>query len=77
MHGREEKLVQGFDGKSEVKRSLRRPRCRWEEILKWTLRKQDEVVQSGLIRLWIGASDGFCEHGNEPLGSINFFEILE
>jgi hypothetical protein len=39
MHGMEEKFIQGFDGRSEVKRSLRRPTCRWEEILNWILQK--------------------------------------
>jgi hypothetical protein len=25
----------------------------------------------------LGAMEGFCEHGNEPSGSITFWEVLE
>jgi hypothetical protein len=31
----------------------------------------------GLIRLRTGISGGSCEHGNEPLGSIKCWDVLE
>jgi hypothetical protein len=44
-------------GKPEGKRPLGRPRSRW--ILKWILKRQDEVVLTVLIWLRIGTSGGF------------------
>jgi hypothetical protein len=45
-------------------------------ILKWVL---DRVEWYGLY--WPGSGfglvEGSCEHGNRPLGSIKFWEILE
>jgi hypothetical protein len=49
-------------GNREGKRSLGRPRCRWEDNIKMVLR---EIA-------W-----GSCEHGTEPSGSIKCWEILE
>jgi hypothetical protein len=31
----------------------------------------------GLIWLRIGIVEGSCEHGNEPSGSIKYWEVLE
>jgi len=47
-------------------------------ILKWILRKW-------CLRAWTGfffgsgpeKVIGFCEHGNEPLGTVNFGEFLD
>jgi hypothetical protein len=56
-------------GRTEGKRPLGRPRRRWEDNIKMDLREigiygirlaQDRVQWGG----------GFCEHGNEPSGSI-------
>jgi hypothetical protein len=44
-------------GKPEGKRPLGRPRRRW--ILKWILRRLDEIVLTVLIWLRIGTSGGF------------------
>jgi hypothetical protein len=38
-HRRREKHVQGFDGKTEGKRLLERPRRRWEDGIKMDLRE--------------------------------------
>jgi hypothetical protein len=35
------------------------------------------MVWIGLFWLRIGTSGGLCEHGNEPSGSIKFWEVLE
>jgi hypothetical protein len=38
-HGKREKSVQGFRGKTEVKRPLERPRRRWEDGIRMNLRE--------------------------------------
>jgi hypothetical protein len=43
-------------------------------VLKWILRGMGWI---GFIWLRIGTSEGSCEHGNDPLGSIKCWEILE
>jgi hypothetical protein len=45
-------------GITERGRSLRKPRCLWEEILKWILERYDEIIWTGLIWLRIGTSGG-------------------
>jgi hypothetical protein len=35
------------------------------------------VVWIGLMWLRIGTVEGSCEHGNEPSGSIKYWEVLE
>jgi hypothetical protein len=35
------------------------------------------VVRTGSIWLRIGTMEGSCEHGNEPSGSIKWWEVLE
>jgi hypothetical protein len=57
-------------GKPQGKRPLRRPRPRWEDISEWLLGNEGRNVWTGCIWLRIGTSDGCCERGNEPLGSI-------
>jgi hypothetical protein len=63
-------------GKPEGRRLLRRPRCRWNVI------KVDLQI-IGLWRVWKGSSGSgqesvldHCEHGSEPLGSMNFREDI-
>jgi hypothetical protein len=68
-HGRGERSVQGFGGKSEGKRPLGRPRRRWEDGIRMDLRGTD-LWGVDWIRL---AQDrpvaGCCECGDEPSGS--------
>jgi hypothetical protein len=45
-----------LDRRPKGKTPLGRPRCRWEDNIKMDLREIE--------------IDGFCDHGNEPLGSI-------
>jgi hypothetical protein len=46
-------------------------------ISEWMLETQDRMVWNGLIWLKIGTNRGYCQHGNEPSGSIKCWEILE
>jgi hypothetical protein len=39
MYGRDEKCIQNFVGKLEVKRPLERPRCRQEDNIKMDLKE--------------------------------------
>jgi hypothetical protein len=64
-------------GKPEGKRPLWRSRSRWEDILKLICERQDGVIWTGLIWLRMGTSESFCEHGNEPTGTIKLWKILE
>jgi hypothetical protein len=57
-----ERCLQGFD---------------WEDLgisgritLRWTLGRQGSMERTGFGCLRIGPVAGFCEHGNEPSGSI-------
>jgi hypothetical protein len=61
-------------GKPEGKRPLGRPRSRWVDNIKIDLRG---MVWAGSIWLWIGTSEGSCEHGDEPSGSIKCREVPE
>jgi hypothetical protein len=64
-------------GKPEGNRLLGRTNVFGWIILKRNLERSDEVAWAGSIWLRIGASRGFCEHGNEPSGSVNCWEVLE
>jgi len=44
-YGAEERFIQSFVGKSEGKRPLGRPRCRWEDNIKMNLQ---EVICGGM-----------------------------
>jgi hypothetical protein len=58
-------------GRPERKRPLGRPRHRWEDNIKLDLRETG-IDGANWIRLAQEcAVAGFCEHGNEPSGSIN------
>lgn len=47
------------------RKPLRRPRHRWEDILKLIVKKQGPIVWTGFI--WLRQS---CEHGYELSGSL-------
>jgi hypothetical protein len=63
-------------GKPEGNKPLGRPRRRWVDNIKIDLR---EIVLDGMD--WPGSGqgpvEGSCEHGNEPLGSIKCWQVLE
>jgi hypothetical protein len=61
--------------KPEGKRSLERPRRRWEDGIKMDLREICWRVWSGFIWLGIG-SLGCCECSDEPSGSITTELVL-
>jgi hypothetical protein len=52
--------------KSEVKRPLRRPRCRWEDNVRMYLREIRWEGRTEFIWLRIRSLVGFSEHSNEP-----------
>jgi hypothetical protein len=61
--------------KPEGKRPLGRPRRRWTDNIKMDLR---EIGWGGMDWIHLAQDkEGFCEHSNEPLGSIKFWEVLE
>jgi hypothetical protein len=62
--------------KTEGKRPLARPRRMWVDIIKMDLR-WDEMVWTGLSGSGEKPVEGSCEHGNEPPGSIKYWEALE
>ena len=61
-------------GKSEGKRTLGRPRCRWEDNIKMDLR---EVGCDP--RDWIALAEvaGLSKGGNEPLGSLKASQLVK
>jgi hypothetical protein len=64
-------------GKPEGKRPLGRPRRRWVNNIKMDLRK---IGWDGMDRIDLAQNRGqwrACEHGNEPPGSRNCWEVLE
>jgi hypothetical protein len=62
--------------KPQGKRPLERPRCRWVYNTS-ILETWDRVVWTGSIWLRNGPVEGSCEHGNEPLGSIQCWKVLQ
>jgi hypothetical protein len=62
-------------GKPERKRPLGRPCHRWLDNIKNDLREIG-LGSMDWICLRIGPVEGCCEHGNEPSGSIRFWEVL-
>jgi hypothetical protein len=61
-------------GKPEGKRSLERSRLRWVDNIKMDLRV---IGSTGSILIRIGINGGLFEHGNELLGFIKCWEVLE
>jgi hypothetical protein len=67
-------------GRPEDKKLLDRTRCRWQDTFKMDLKYKEVLVRDcGLNSCGSGhgTEAGFCEHGNEPLGSLKDGEILE
>jgi hypothetical protein len=60
-------------GKTEGKRSLRRPWRAWKDDIKINLKTQDGKMWNKFINLRIGC----CECGNEPLFFLKCRECLE
>jgi hypothetical protein len=70
LYGGAERYVPCFLGKHEGKRSLGKPKSRWENNIKVGLHpKEIGWVWSGLMWLRIGTT-GSYEHCNEHTGSI-------
>jgi hypothetical protein len=68
--GEERGVYRVLVGRSECKRSLGRPRRRWEDNIEMDLREM-EIDGANWIRLAReGQMADFCEHGNETSGSI-------
>jgi hypothetical protein len=68
-------------GKPGGKRSLGRPRRRWEDNIRMNLREigwggMDWIVLAQDRDQWRALVNA-CEHGNEPSGSIKCWKILE
>jgi len=64
-------------GKPGGKKTMRRPRWRWEDNIKMYLQKWDVGLWTGFRWLRIGTGWGTCECCNEPPGFIKFREILD
>jgi hypothetical protein len=74
----EEGCIQDLGGrKSDGKRTLVRPRRRWEDNIKMDLQDVGGEAWTGLIWLRIRQVVGDCECGNEPSGSIKCGEFLD
>jgi hypothetical protein len=76
-NGKKMNVYRMLVGKPEGKRPLGRPRRRWVSNVKMDLR---EIGWGGMD--WIDlaqdrTSRGSCEHGNEPSGAINCWEVPE
>jgi hypothetical protein len=63
-------------GRPEGRRPLGRPRRRWEDKIKMDIRERGVMGRTGFSWLRIGSSDGLCEHGDEPSGSIRRQDIF-
>jgi hypothetical protein len=73
-----EECIQGFGGQARGKGPLEVLDIGGRIILICILEKYDEVAWTGFIWLRTGTSGGlFCEHGNDPSGSIKCSEISE
>jgi hypothetical protein len=57
-------------GRAEGKRPLGRPRRRWEDNIKMGLTETVRLGEQDSAGSVQGPVVGFCEHGNEPSGSI-------
>jgi len=66
-----------WDGKSERKKPLGRPRRRWENNIKMDLRELGGSCGLDASGSGYGPVEGCCEHGNEPSGSIKGVEFLD
>lgn len=46
-------------------------------VLKWILERWNKRVSTGFMWMRIGKLEGFCEHGNEYAGSMQFWEFRD
>jgi hypothetical protein len=60
--------------KPEEERPLGRSRREWVDNNKMNLR---EIGWGGMDWIDLAQDRGSCKHGNEPSGSIKFWEIVE
>ena len=58
-------------GKPTGKRTLERPRSRWEGNIRLNIKEIGVNARNGLIRLRVGIVEGPCECDIAPIGSIN------
>jgi hypothetical protein len=63
-------------GRPKGRRPFGRPRYRWDNNIKWILKKWDGAW-TGLIWLRIGTGGGSCDCGNEPSGAIKYVEFFD
>jgi hypothetical protein len=77
-HGGEERCVQGLVRKPEGKRSLGRPRCRWENSV--TMDLQEVGWGRGKDLIGLGQDEGVAcssKRGNEPSDPVKFGGFLD
>jgi hypothetical protein len=58
-------------------RPLGRPRCRWVDNINMDLRETGQGSMDWIDLTQDRSVESCCEHGNEPLCSTKFWEILE
>jgi hypothetical protein len=72
MHGGEEKLLHGFTGETLIKKlTWKAQECTTGDS-KTCFRATGRKDWTGVIWLWFGIRDGFCEQGNELWGCIKW-----
>jgi hypothetical protein len=71
--GKKRNACKVLTGKADGKKAPGRPRHRSEDNIKMDLK---EIGWGGMYTME-GTGAGCCEHSNEPLCSINCWEILE
>jgi hypothetical protein len=74
--GEMRKLCRLSVGKPEGKRPVARPRPRWENNIRWILRKQVGSCGLDASGSGYGPVEGSGERGNEPPGSIKGGKFL-
>jgi hypothetical protein len=69
-HGEGKGVYRVLVGRPEGKRLLGRYRRRWDDNIKLDLREIGIDGANWIAGTLEGPVAGFCEHGNEPLGSM-------
>ena len=75
-YGAGERGVQGLVGKPKGKRTLGRPRRRWEDNIKMDLQEVGGLWGLDGVDSGQGQVAGTCEYGDEPSGSKNAGNFL-
>ena len=70
-------VYRGLVGKLEGKRSLGRPRRRWEDNIKMDLQEVGYGAMDWIDGSGYGQVAGTCDCGNEPSGSVKCGEFLD